>query len=100
MIFHNLKATCLDDNECNCNDVSIESRKHYLFECQNFTAIRRLFFDKLIENDIITNDTNLSPRYLYALIQEALKSDTYSTNKRKDMLIAIQSFIKSTGRFE
>jgi len=92
---HNL----IENNECNCNDISIESRKHYLFECQNFMAQRIIFLDKLLENDIISVDTNLSPRNLFPLIQSALKSDLYNNNKRQDLLIAIQNFIKSSSRF-
>ena len=52
--------------------------------------------DKLLENDIISVETNLSPRNLFPLIQSALRSDLYNKNKRQDLLIAIQNFIKST----
>ena len=77
----------IDNPACQCGNHR-ETSRHFLLECQLYDVERRTMFDGLRDLQYAPTLSNL----LYG-------SSDYDNNTNKEAFEIIQTFIKSTGRF-
>ena len=85
----------LVDPLCSCG-IEIESTKHFLLHCANFSLQRKTLFDKLTElnNDILTRNDD------YIVKNLLLGQQDFDNGTNKILLGVTTDFVIATERFD